>query len=262
MSLTDRRRAIAALWGLAVAVIAVLAALGPLPQDPAYHGFADRRAFGGIPNTLDVLSNLGFLLPGLWGLWFVLRQPAPAGGACETPFERVAWAIFFGGVTLLAAGSAYYHLWPSNDTLLWDRLPMTIAFMALLAVVVHERVSTRWGARLLGPALLLGIASVVYWHLSEQAGAGDLRPYVFVQFYPIAAIPLMLWLFPAAYTRGVDLIVAVGWYGLAKLCEAGDTGIFDLGGIVSGHTIKHLLAALAIGWILRMLLTRDRIGTA
>ena len=237
--------------GIGLAAIVTVLFLPPIPQDPAYHDFADRRPFLGIPNALNVLSNAPFVLVGALGLAFVRRRAALE--------ERTALLILFAGVGLTGFGSAYYHLAPGNVTLFWDRLPMTIVFMSLFAVIIAERISLTAGRRLLPILLLAGAGSVVYWLVGELSGAGDLRLYALVQFFPLVAIPLILLLFPPRYTRGADLIGALGWYGLAKLFEALDAQIFAVGGVVSGHTLKHLASAMAMYWILRMVRTRRAI---
>ncbi|PYU18912.1 MAG: hypothetical protein DMG30_26090 [Acidobacteria bacterium] len=123
----------------------------------------------------------------------------------------MAYAVFFLGVALTSIGSAYYHWAPDNGRLVWDRLPMSIAFMSLLAAIITERITVNAGLRSLLPLMALGIASVLYWHLTELKGQGDLRLYGLVQFYPVMAIPLLLTLFPARYTRSADLFVAVAF---------------------------------------------------
>ena len=144
----------------------------PIPQDQAYHHFADRRALLGIPNCLDVLSNVAFLIVGLLGLVFLFCSDATGPGK---PFlsrsERWPYAVFFLGVTLTAFGSAYYHLAPQNSRLVWDRLPMTIGFTAFLAAMIAERISVKAGLRMLFPLIAIGLASVVYWEWSELRGA-------------------------------------------------------------------------------------------
>lgn len=140
--------------------------------------------------------------------------------------------------------------------LFWDRLPMTIVFMSLLAITIGERISLRAGRRLLPVLLALGAGSLLYWIWGELAGAGDLRVYGLVQFFPLVAIPLMLLLFPPRYTRAGDLLVALGWYALAKIFEALDARVFAAGGLVSGHTLKHLASTVARYWIFRMVKRR------
>lgn len=240
----------------------VLAAFLPrIPQNPAYHDFADQRSFLGIPNFLNVVSNAPFLLVGVLGLMFLSWSPT-AGEVVPFlhPQERWPYAVFFLGVALTSVGSSYYHLAPGNGTLLWDRLPMTFAFMSFLAAVVGERISLHAGLRLLAPLVLLGIFSVAYWSYTETQGRGDLRLYGLVQAYPLLAVPLLILLFPASYTRTVDLLVVGGIYIIAKLFELFDRPIFELGHVVSGHTLKHLIAALSAYWALRMLKLRSPVA--
>jgi hypothetical protein len=228
---------------------------GPIPQDPAYHSFADTYPFLGVPNGLNVLSNAPFLLVGALGVAFCWRRRDRFVDAGE------AWPyfVFFVGVGLTAFGSGYYHVQvpPTNARLVWDRLPIAMAFMALFAAVIGERVNVRLGLALLGPLMAAGLGSVFWWTFTEARGAGDLRPYYFVQGYPLVAIPLMLALFPPRYTRGYDLLLGVAWYAAAKVCELYDREVYRLlGEAVSGHTLKHLLSAAGAFWVLRMLWLR------
>lgn len=241
------------LLGIGVAMVAVMFAVPWIPQDPGYHDFADTRSWLGIPNFLDVASNLPFLVVGLLGLRFMARQRAGGGSdAFLTPGERQPYWVLFSGVALTGIGSAYYHWSPNNATLFWDRLPMTVAFMALLASSIAERVDLKLGLRLLWPLLGLGVLSTLYWHFGEQRGVGDLRPYALVQFGSLVAIPLMALLFPPRYSGTADLFVALGWYVLAKLFEHFDHEILAALG-VSGHTLKHLASGMGAWWVLRML---------
>ncbi len=248
----------ARLWLLAAASLALVAVglvLPRIPQGRGYHRFADQRGWFAVPSSLNVLSNLPFLMVGVLGLAFLARSKAPNASFLDTR-ERWPYVIFFLGVACTTLGSAYYHWSPSNDGLMWDRLPMTFGFMGLLAAIVAEYVGVGVGLRLLLPLLAVGVSSVIYWHETELRGSGDLRPYVLVQFYPLLVIPLLMLLFPPRYTRRSDIFVAVGAYALAKVFELLDAAIFNWGRLVSGHTLKHLTAALAVYWILRMLKKR------
>jgi len=247
--LTPFRLRIAALIALAVVAAALLLLLsGPIRQDPAYHDFADQRTFLSVPHLFNVLSNAPFLLIGTLGVLLILRRP----NSFLDSAEAYPYFVFFIGIGLTALGSGWYHLAPTNGRLVWDRLPIAMAFMALFAGVIGERIGVWVGLALLGPLMALGLGSVLYWTLTD-----DLRPYYLVQGYPLLAIPLMLALFPPRYTRGRDLLIAVLWYVAAKVCERWDRVLYDLlGQTVSGHTIKHLLSAVGAAWVLRMLWLR------
>ncbi|MFI5328402.1 MAG: alkaline phytoceramidase [Candidatus Rokuibacteriota bacterium] len=247
-----RRSAIGLIGGLAVLAAAAFLLVPPIPQDPAYHRLADSRPWLGIPNVLNVLSNAGFLLVGALGLGF-MAGGGGGGRAFQEPGERWPYAVFFGGLLLTGFGSAYYHWEPGNARLAWDRLPLAITLMGLLAATIAERIGVKVGVRLLGPLIAIAAGSVIYWHGTEQRGAGDLRLYALVQFYPVVAIPLMLWWLPPRYTRGGELLAAAATYAAAKVPELLDGWILAATRVVSGHTLKHLLAALAGYWVLRML---------
>lgn len=218
--------------------------LDPIPQDPDYHAFADDRTFLGIPNCFDVLSNLPFLVVGIMGLLFCRRASLGA--------VHVAWAVFFVGVTFVSVGSGYYHVKPDSTTLVWDRLPMTIAFMGLFVALLGEHVGPRL-AKLLWPAIGVGLATVVYWHISD-----DLRPYLWVQLVPLLTIPALMFMYPTGRSHQWLLGVALGWYVLAKVTELYDPDIFHfVGETVSGHSIKHVSAAVGCYTVLVMLRKRS-----
>jgi hypothetical protein len=239
---------------LAFTALSIAAAfLAPaLPQPVGYHDFADHREWYGIHNFFDVVSNLGFLLAGVAGLAVALRPET----RFEHAVERVPYLVFFVGMVLTAAGSGYYHLAPDNERLFWDRLPMTIAFMSLIAAQVCDRVSVRAGILLLAPMLLVGTASVVYWRATERAGAGNVMPYGILQGYSVVILLLLALWQPSRYTRGSDVYWVFGGYVLAKLFELLDAQLLAFGHLLSGHTLKHLAAALAGLVVCRMLALR------
>lgn len=239
MRMTFRTR-VYVLLGLAAAMFLALIFLPAIPQDQHYHSFADQRVLFNVPNALDVFSNVFFLIAGLWGFWNLRR----------TEFGlSTAYIVFLLGLILTCFGSAFYHLSPSNEGLFWDRLPMSVAFMALLSLLISLRISPTVGRRLLWPLLLLGILSVVYWLISENMGQGDLRFYGLVQFGGIALSALILFLFPGIYPRRSATWGIVVGYALAKVFEIADEQIFNLTAqTVSGHTLKHIVAGFG-AWI-------------
>ena len=249
------------LIALLVAGLLGLLALDPIPQSPDYHRFTDTRSLFGIPNFNDVASNAGFAVVGILGAAVVVGSTRRAIFA--EPSDAWPYLVFFIGVALVSVGSAYYHWAPSNDRLLWDRLPMSIAFMAFCSAIIADRIDAKAGNVWLLPVLIgLGLVSLVYWNWTESAGRGDLRFYGFVQFFPMIAIPAICLLFPEYRNLSVRAIALVaGWYALSKLLEHFDREVFDfLRHGVSGHTLKHLAAATAAFVVLRVLLARRSAG--
>lgn len=224
------------------------AVLPPIAQDPRYHLFADSRTFFGIPNFWNVISNAPFLVIALYAAR-AHRRP----DAFLFRWERAAHATLLAATAAVSFGSAYYHLRPDDGRLFWDRLPMAVVFMSLLAAVIGERLSPETGRRLLVPLLLSGAASVLYWHLS-----GDLRPYAVVQYGALLAVPLLLVLFPARYSGTVWTWAALGLYTLAKSAELLD-GVIASAIPMGGHPLKHLLAAAALLAYLHGVATRHRL---
>lgn len=242
------------LCALFVAGFLILAFLPRMPISPGYHVFADARTMLGVPNALNVISNAPFFIVGILGLIFLSREKGR--DHFRKNRERIPYFIFFAGVALTGIGSAYYHLVPGNARLPWDLLPMTFCYTSLVAATFMERISERIGLALLGPLMAAGAASVLYWRAGEIQGHGDLRFYLFAQFFSPLAIGAMILLFPPSYTGTQYLGAAFGLYVLAKTFEALDKPIYALGDIVSGHTLKHLTAGLACYCLLRMLEVR------
>ena len=215
---------IASLFGLLL--------LPPIPQNQNYHDFADQRTLLGIPHFWNVVSNIPFIVIGAVGLWPLRRGPAIV--------------ILFLGILLTGFGSAYYHLDPDDSTLFWDRLPMAISFMAILAIGIEERVDAKAGAILLWPLFATGVFSLYLWRWT-----GDLRLYGWVQFFPCACCcRCSSFFFRPKYTGTSYWLVAAAFYALAKVFEFYDEKIYSFGSIVSGHTLKHFAAAAACFTIL------------
>jgi len=230
---------------LTTAIVGIILAffVSPIAQNPEYHNFADGREFLSVPNFYNVISNLPFLIVGSIGIFISLyirstkekeKDPLLPANLC-----------FFTGIFLTGIGSVYYHLQPCTATLIWDRLPMTLTFMAFFAIIISEHIDPVLGKWLLFYLIFLGIISVAYWYMTEWEGHGGLRFYALVQFLPLLLIPLILILFrkesPYAYYYWAILVV----YILAKFCEVLDYDLFISTGLISGHSLKHLTASLA-----------------
>lgn len=242
----------AVLIASALALVVLVFTQEPIAQDLLYHDFADQRTVLGVANAYNVLSNVLFLFLGAWGaLYTLLLLRNSTHKALLTQY-----LLFFVGVFLSGIGSCYYHCAPSNQTLVWDRLPMSIAFMALLASVVSECIDRKAGAFLFAPFLALGMLGVLSWAWTERMGQGDLRPYIIIQFLPVVLVPLMLILYRPGREYSVPVWSLVALYALAKVFELYDRQVYAFTGLMSGHTIKHIVAASGTGAVLKMLYAR------
>lgn len=236
-----QRLIIPILLGLAALGLAGLVWFPSIAQPQWYHDFADQRSVLGIANFWNVISNFPFVFIGGLGIWHVAR------GSTTWQIDssdRWMYLSFFAAVALMGVGSAFYHLRPNNDRLVWDRLPIAVTFMALFAIIITGYLNRRAGILLFVPLVLLGAATVFYWYLTETWGRGDLRPYLLTQLYPAVAMPLILWLSPKSYTSTGSLYSAMAWYAGAKLYEFLDKDVFSFGQVISGHTLKHIGAAV------------------
>ena len=237
----------------AAVLVAIAFAAPPIAQPDAYHDFADRRALWGVPHFANVVSNLAFLAVAVFGLAVVFARRR--GGPFVNALDALPYRVFFVGIVAVAVGSTWYHLEPNTQTLFWDRLPIALAFLALLAAFIADRIHPRAGVLIMLPVLLaVGVAGTVYWRQSEIAGAGDLRFYFLCQALALLLIPLIAALFPGRLTRGRSVAALAAWYAGAVISEQFDGEIYDLlGHVLSGHSIKHLLAAGAIAMVALML---------
>ena len=240
-------------------VLAALAMLwhGPIAQFAHYNDFADEVTLFGVPNALNVFSNLGFLLLGVWG-WGCLRAHA------AHPPLREGWAgyrLMLLGLILVGLGSGYYHLAPGNARLVWDRLPIALVCAGLLAAVRAETRPGRVDMRAtLGVLLLCAVSSVLWWQFTDSAGQGDLRPYLLLQTLPLVLIPLWQAAYDAPRADRIAFGLAMAMYVLAKAAELHDRQILAALGLISGHSLKHLLATGALALILVRLVARTHEG--
>ena len=229
---------------------------GPIGQPANYHDFADHANFLGIPYANDVLSNLGFALVGAWGvlsLWPQRQHRALLAG-------RVGYGVFLIGLILTALGSAYYHLAPDNDRLLWDRLPIALACAGLLAGAWAETaLPKRYALAATCLLIIYAITSVFWWYVGELNGKSDLRPYLLLQILPIVLIPLWQAIYQSPQRDRLWFGAAFLLYVLAKLAELNDHEFLAMShGLVSGHTLKHLLATAAAAALVHRLIQRTR----
>jgi hypothetical protein len=257
-----RRRGVAILVLVGAAGAVVMFLLPAVPQPESYHRFADQRTRWGIPHAWNVLSNLPFVVVGSYGLLRLLRRGRRAllpGAPSSLPtrtWQRLAVAGLSGGVVLVGLGSAYYHLAPDSDRLVWDRLPITLVFMTLLSLIVADRVDDRLGARLLLPLVIAGVISAVIWR-----PLNDLRAYGIVQLGGALAVVLLAAACPPRQLPSTPLWLALAAYGAAKLFEAApiERGLYRVSsGLLSGHPLKHLFAAAATLALVWMFTTRPR----
>ncbi|BBO09506.1 hypothetical protein [Bradyrhizobium sp. TM102] len=228
----------------ALSVLTLSALLAPALPAAAWHvpHFVDSRTWLGVPNAGDVLSNLAFLAMGVWGSERLrARHDAPVGAS---------W--LFVGLILTCLGSGFYHLDPDMpQRLVADRLGMAVAFAGFLGIAASERISVRAGEAVLVLMMMAGLLAA--WVARE-----NLTPWVVVQFGGMALAVGLALTRPRPGALGVPLGGVIFFYVLAKLFELGDALIFEATGhVVSGHTLKHLAAALAAWPVISTLRNRS-----
>ncbi len=233
---------------IALALAVALACLAPaVAQYANYHAFADQRTLWGMPFAMDVLSNLPFAVLGALGLLRLRSVQTPparrTGFAAWVPCDaqRPLAQLFFGGLLLTALCSIYYHLQPDDLGLAIDRMGMLAAFAGLLGLAAADRVSARAGQWTAAAMLALGPVAVGVWAVS-----GNLLPWSVLQGGGMLLVVCLALRKPLVGAWGVPLTAVIAWYAVAKVLELGDHHILTVThGLVSGHTLKHLAAAMA-----------------
>jgi hypothetical protein len=237
------------------ALLTLIAFFGPaLPAvDVALAAaFADDRAWHGLPNAMDVLSNMPFVVIGFLGLYRLNRidrshQEAlaefPLAPPASDPPDNTldcAW-LFFAGLIATAAGSAFYHLMPDAPRLAADRAGMAVAFAGLIGIAVCERVSQRAGWPVAWFVLTAGLLAA---EVCQETG--NVMPWALVQFGGMALVLTLALATPMRGAVGLKLGWVILFYALAKVFELADQPIYEATRhMVSGHTLKHLAASLA-----------------
>ena len=240
-------------YGLLIAIALILGVLAiyfsPIKQSRNFYDYADQSVLLGIPHFWDVISNLGFLVVGIIGLIEHKRK-----SLALVPSMSFAYQLFFIGLIGAFLGSSFYHWVPGAFSLMIDRIPITVCFISLYCIIIAEYLSPKLGKAMLFPMLAYGVVSVIYWYMTDiTTGRGDMAPYVLVQLLPIIHIPLIVWLYPNKYYPTRNYLYALVLYVVCKWAESNDDELHAITSLLSGHTIKHILAAVAgyyiyLGW--------------
>ncbi|MFZ6709123.1 hypothetical protein [Undibacterium sp. TC9W] len=230
---------------LLISALAALALLlhGPIAQLAHYHDFADQSDWAGILHAIDVLTNFGFAMVAMVGAWFLLEKYRKGDVGIAFP----AYCLFVLSIAATTVGSSYYHLAPDDARLFWDRLPIAFACCSLLAAVRADTLSDMDARKAFMELVLLLMAalmSVIWWQQT-----GDLRPYLLIQGLTLVLIPLLQWIWKAERADRLAFGAAMFLYVIAKITEMQDGQILQQLQFMSGHSLKHLLAALAAGLI-------------
>lgn len=232
---------ISLLLAVSMASVVIGCNLDPIAQDPGYHFFADNRTVLSIPNFYNAASNIIFVLAGISGSFLIIFHRPPS----VSTNVRVNYLVFFSAIFLTGLASSYYHFSPDNTRLFIDRMAIAMAFMALLSIIIAEYITAKNAMVLMLLLIFIGLASVIYWYITELNGAGDLRWYGLVQFLPLVLIALILLLYPSPVNDKLYIWLVLIFYFIAKLFELNDTSVYEYTSFISGHSIKHIFAGLA-----------------
>ncbi|KAH1124270.1 hypothetical protein AAZX31_06G048400 [Glycine max] len=246
-----RRWTTSRIWGATFLCCMCLIFFTPrIPRSPKHHQFVDMRNLLGVPNTLNVMTNFPFLVVGVLGLVLALE-----GGVfnISSQGEVWTWALFYAGIAGVAFGSAYYHLKPDDHRVLWDTLPMMVAFSSLLSSLVVERLGQRIGLCCMFALNLAAFLCVVYERIYN-----DIRFCMMFQLTLPLAIPVIAVLYRSKYTHSRYWFISTGIYLLAKFEGATDRKLYHVNNyIISGHSLEHLCLALIPILLSVMLIHRE-----
>ena len=231
LSRPERLLFMAILTSIGLAIV-----LPAVPQIANYHAFADQRLLWGVPHAMDVLSNVPFAFLGVWGLLLIARR---SPGRVDIRWGLAA--LFFGGLVVTSIGSTVYHWQPDNWGLAWDRAGMVAAFAGLLGLACADRISLRCGTVAAALVMLVGPMAVGFWYQT-----GNLVPWSLVQGGGMLLVVLLALMRPVPGAWNLPLGSVIALYAVAKLLEVGDHAVFGWTlGLISGHSLKHVAAALA-----------------
>lgn len=232
-------------------LIVVALSYGPISQPQDYHDFADDRELLGIPNGLDVMSNLAIVFPGLVGLAFVHeRRTNPRVSDDETSIH----ITLFSGMILTFAGSVWFHLDPNDSTMLWDRLGMSIIIGSCISLLINDLWDRGIAARIHIPIVVASVISVLWWPVFD-----DLRVYFIVKHHPFILFPILLFFGNQLYNKISGYYWGLSMFILATIFEFADEVIFDITGFISGHTLKHIAAGIGLWFIMDMIREREQV---
>lgn len=227
------------LAAVVLAPLILVAMMHPVIRGAGFHVYADQRTTLGIPHIGDVLSNLPFVIVGLFGMWHARDI---------TGLPRGLVLAFFASVACIGLGSGLYHLTPSDATLAVDWLPIALTASLMVALLVHDRIDPTLGWIVTAVATAASVGSIAWWWFTLDA-----RWYGLVQLTSIALVPVIVILYPRGRLERGWLLAGVACFVLARLVHAQDRALLDASGVISGHTLKHLLAASATWCVLRSL---------
>jgi hypothetical protein len=235
---------------LAALFVFIIMALfyGPISQPQEYHDFADDREILGVPNALDVMSNLAIIYPGVVGLAFIHESR----NRTQVSEDEISIQItLFSGMILTFAGSVWFHLDPTDSTMLWDRLGMSVVIGSCISLLIHDMWDRNLAAKIHLPIIIASIVSVLWWPVFD-----DLRVYFIVKHHPFILFPIFLLCGRRIYDKVSGYYWGLSMFLLATIFEFADQQIFEITGIISGHTLKHIAAGIGL-WFL-MVMIRDR----
>ena len=223
---------------------------GRYEQEQNYHQFADNRMFLGIPNGIDVMSNLAIVFPGIAGIAFVHERQKNKYQWADSFEPTILYCLFF-GMILTFFGSVWFHLDPSNSTLVWDRLGMVIIMACYCSLIIFDRFDSNLAGNIHFPLIIIGFSSVLVWQYFD-----DLRFYFLFKVQVFFLVLILLKYGNKSYDRAKDYLLSLALFGLATVFEFTDEIVFDTLVIISGHSLKHIFAGVGLWWIMAM--TRDR----
>lgn len=221
-----------------------------LPQPRDYHRFADTRTYLDIPNFFNVASNFGFAVVGAGVLAWIFMRRATLSKTFIERGELWVCVALYASTFLVTFGSAYYHLAPDNERLFWDRVPMALVASAFVGSVFADRFGARAGTWALAALLPVLLGALIYWQSTFAPGPDNVWPYFVTLYGSLGFALIAMALFPSRYTHARAAWVTLAIYAVAMAFDDWlDTPLYLASGVLSGHSLKHMLVAVALFWL-------------
>lgn len=193
-----------------------------------------------VQTFLNVFTSLPLSVAGAIGIRKAVERRDEALSATGLPFLTFCFSLILSGV-----GSIWYHSFPSPANLLWDRLPIALSLASLACGIANLYPGSLWGTKLLGPAVVTTVSTVVYWNVTRLRGHEDLVPYAVAQVAAamfVCYVSFLQW--PHKATSGI-LRFALLAYAAGRVLEGMQAVIYSKIGFDFAHPGKHLLMSAA-----------------
>ena len=124
---------------------------------------------------------------------------------------------------------------------------MSLGFASFIGVLIADRIDVQTSNWITPILIFFGFFSV--WEI--YYGDRGTQNYVVLQVGSILFSLLVMSLRPSGRLPNGPFYIGLVPYVCAKLFEAADKGIYDILGVISGHSLKHVMATIGLASIVK-----------